>query len=177
MTGSIDWVGHVAIDHENVSTRQILIRRLRNHSRFLTTSSCSADVISTKFFSVKDCFLRFMISRRKSVAHLQGSREVRLDFVASLFAFRPSTGPRFSKIVIENACAPSFRLMVAGILRMPSAVFARNWRIGYGTWNVPTTFVGVQPSGCTEDRLKPELQRCAPSLPLSPRAIRPKLLI
>jgi hypothetical protein len=35
-----------------------------------------------------------------------------------------------------------------------SAVFVRSWRIGYGTWNVPATFVGVQPSGCSEDRLK-----------------------
>jgi hypothetical protein len=51
---------------------------------------------------------------------------------------------------------------------MPSAVFVRSQRISYGTWNVPTTFVGVPPSGrCPEDRLKPELQRCAPSLPPS----------
>jgi hypothetical protein len=62
-----------------------------------------------------------------------------------LRTFIPSEGSRHSPNAVRRIC--------------PS------WRIGYGTWNVPTTFVGVPPSGCTEDRLKPELQRCAPSFP------------
>jgi hypothetical protein len=76
--------------------------------------------------------------------------------------------PDFQQENYEIGFAHFHSATVAGILRMPSAVFVRSWQIGYGTGNVPTTFVGVQPSGCPENRQKPGLQRGIPELPPSP---------